>query len=672
MDERIGSVHLAYRLRSGGTLGPASVGACDRAIQLGLADAFRRRMSDMLGDDDDDSVIVIRELKTSVRLDQGDIALDSHVVDRVSRSLSDAALALVHDDASAASVMRFADQAEFVGSFIVSLIDGSAWSRWYFGAFAQHRRSDDTQTLRAVLEDCGPDAPTVFGWLSRHGHLPPVLALISPAESRRLLCGRPQPPRARSRSDGTQALVDAARLLLAALEPDLAASSDVDAHIARVLDRLPIAADWSDARSLSVRTLELVRRTQREAHGRAIVPVAPERAADVRALLNGRLDWLDTPWLAEQLLDAGPPGATWAEAAPRHAHVDEATTVEADPAARRHLLTPRQDQLLDQIARALRAGTLRLAGASDEDELVVRLIAGAASGAADGASPDRSIVAVIECVARACLAVERRALGAGVDDLLQTASSSSSNDITALRGAGPSAVQLLRAVIAARRPRDDAGEASAMAGIYLLARAVSDLRLPSLADRYGVPLSPLLAALATQWMGQTLPRDEALRSWCANGDDDISSLDHCGNALDALNDGLLERLIDQHVLPAATARSVIDADAASLDHRLACADAAQRGVRMCASLLMRAWARWLPGLSGASPTFLLERGVRRSGWVRIAPDHVFVQLEPAPLDVVLQMAGYLAPVDRVSWLGNRRIVYTLADARTERADVAPA
>lgn len=124
--------------------------------------------------------------------------------------------------------------------------------------------------------------------------------------------------------------------------------------------------------------------------------------------------------------------------------------------------------------------------------------------------------------------------------------------------------------------------------------------------------------------------------------------------LDALNDALLDLLIDRHVLDAATAREIIAGDAAALGHAHQTARATTT-----ACILLRGWAHWLPGVAGSSALFLLQRSVRRGGSVRISEQRIDVELAPAPLDVVLQMAGYLAPIGQVEWLGGRSVVFTL-------------
>ena len=47
-------------------------------------------------------------------------------------------------------VMRFADEAEFIGSFILDLLEETAWDRWYFGAFESYRRGGARESVAVV------------------------------------------------------------------------------------------------------------------------------------------------------------------------------------------------------------------------------------------------------------------------------------------------------------------------------------------------------------------------------------------------------------------------------------------------------------------------------------------------------------------------------------------
>jgi hypothetical protein len=85
-------------------------------------------------------------------------------------------------------------------------------------------------------------------------------------------------------------------------------------------------------------------------------------------------------------------------------------------------------------------------------------------------------------------------------------------------------------------------------------------------------------------------------------------------------------------------------------------------ISIVACLLLRMWARWLRGFSTSSVAFLIENFVRRSGTLRTGKDALHVELERRPLDVVIEMAGYLADLERIPWLPGRRIKFSLKGA----------
>jgi hypothetical protein len=71
-------------------------------------------------------------------------------------------------------------------------------------------------------------------------------------------------------------------------------------------------------------------------------------------------------------------------------------------------------------------------------------------------------------------------------------------------------------------------------------------------------------------------------------------------------------------------------------------------VALAATVVLRAWARWLRRFADSSVPFLLHSFVRRGGRLWDQPDGLRVELEPAPLDLVLEMAGYFGALETPS------------------------
>jgi len=80
-------------------------------------------------------------------------------------------------------------------------------------------------------------------------------------------------------------------------------------------------------------------------------------------------------------------------------------------------------------------------------------------------------------------------------------------------------------------------------------------------------------------------------------------------------------------------------------------------LRLISAALLRAWSRWLRQFHSSSTAYLLDNFIRRPGRLIFHDDLLIVELEARPLDVVLELAGYLHDLDRVAWLGNRRVTF---------------
>jgi hypothetical protein len=82
---------------------------------------------------------------------------------------------------------------------------------------------------------------------------------------------------------------------------------------------------------------------------------------------------------------------------------------------------------------------------------------------------------------------------------------------------------------------------------------------------------------------------------------------------------------------------------------------------LVAAAVLRLWARWLRGFSESSVPYLLDNLVRRRGRLRLGESAWLAQLARRPLDMVLEMAGYHAPLAQVSWLEGRKLDFRLVE-----------
>ncbi len=61
-------------------------------------------------------------------------------------------------------------------------------------------------------------------------------------------------------------------------------------------------------------------------------------------------------------------------------------------------------------------------------------------------------------------------------------------------------------------------------------------------------------------------------------------------------------------------------------------------------VVLRTWARWIPGFDTATAGYILEQFVERRGWVASSTDGFQVELAGKYLDLVLEMASYFEPI----------------------------
>jgi hypothetical protein len=613
MDGRIGTLDLRYLTNGTNPLVAAGLPALTRALERDLAEALDARLTALLGHGRE--VFVVRELRAETTLAADALALEAPVVEGISRAYADAIVdRLIRPDDD---VVRFQDQAEFVTAFIIDEIEAPAADRWYFGAFRKYRRANAGSTIDAVLAAHPMEVPGILARLARGGRLDAVLALVG--ASRLLDLATPDDASAPGSDVGV--LVDAALQLVALLGWSLERHVLAASRHLLLQEYASERIDWASRAQLTdfvwmcaERAADMLR-----ARGLAPGPVDPDA---LREALCARFDWLDVPELLRRA-ESQPPEA---QVPPPSAATDVFGVV------------------FGRILSAVRDG--RVTVGRDEDVAVVltRLIASAD-------------VAPFEV---SCLPRLRRALSAIVDGWRRAAGADhadrglpggGTSDVRGVRDAtGASASDLIDALDTMKTQLDEAGQPTTNAGLYLLIRAVVDAGLPGLALRHGVPFPALMAGLAQTWLGQTLVSDAPLLAWAGTDTEADVSVERLeAEALVALERDLKTRLRDQRAIPS-------DPGSSTGDHDVQASTSLDR----MANMLVRAWARWLPALAESSQQFLLDRMIRRGGDVDIGESRVTVTLDPAPFDVVLQMAGYFKPLEAVPWLGGRSVAFDIA------------
>jgi hypothetical protein len=80
---------------------------------------------------------------------------------------------------------------------------------------------------------------------------------------------------------------------------------------------------------------------------------------------------------------------------------------------------------------------------------------------------------------------------------------------------------------------------------------------------------------------------------------------------------------------------------------------------LTAIAVLRVWARWLRQFAASSIPYILDNFIRRPGRVYVGAHEITVDMEPRPLDIAIEVAGYSARLERVPWLDHRHVCLQL-------------
>ncbi|MEK6279392.1 MAG: hypothetical protein AABN95_03485 [Acidobacteriota bacterium] len=662
MQTRIGHLHITYRVPQNSTSASVLIPTLERVTSDRIAAVCDQAFAEVFADDP--TVRVIRRVSTRVAIVSRRTTLESRIAEQWGHRLCAAVVESIVEDNNE-NVVSFENQAEFVSSFLTELTTGDAWSRWYYGAFGNYRQLAAGEAILAVLDDNREWLWEILRRLRQSRTLETVLVHLGLAGQQKLwkeiIRAAPQ----QESTEAFQVFVNSALSVLDALGLWTMGRPAEQSILESYLRTLPGTPQWTNTRSLSDALADVIQFVVSQRWVNSAGSLSDNQIVRLEQTLAHSFDWLDIPHVTRRVLSMFQSSS-------------------AQSLAKQFVLRPSsatgpQKRALEQLVRFVREGKCRL-GPNDDDlhANLLRLLL-TVSEENDSTSP-AALAPLLESIVSAWLALRDTrdfrgilsTLGRGSIPIIGEETERRFNEETTrhlevIATSGKPAIALVEELLkqSGIAPSDDNAVLvrSECAGLFLLVRTLQDVRLKAVLSECDFKsLESVLIGLAVCLGGPSAWRsgalDEGAALWAGIDANDVTDK---LNLLETLNHELFEAafedLLSAQRLSVPVAGQTID----DVSQFLPCSADALVMLNFTACRLLQAWARWLPGLSHSSVSYLLSNFIRRSGTIAVSPLILEVRLSHGPLDTILRMAGYLEETPAASWLVDRRVRFRIGD-----------
>ena len=693
MDGRIGAAHTRYLVPATMPGAHGTIPDLERILQNHLAQACESVFSQLMGSDS--AVYVVHEVEARLAISSFSATISTSIADAwAERIAGGAARILVHGD-EGIDFVRFEDQADFVAQFLAYLVHDNAGQLWYYGAFSSYLKLTVEDAIVCVLQDNRKHLTAILRLLRRRGQLEKILSRLTPETASRAgqLCESlaTDYPRIEAWRPLLRAALGIAEELGASVTTPNEDDTSWYESLVLSLCSPSLTPNWNDLIQLSSHVHQILSFMTQTGHVRWPSTSARElNTARLKEILNAHFDWLDLDWLVPRL------SILWSSIEPEG----------IDVAPQRSLsLTPRQKEFLDVFLKLAQESKLELnLGRVQTAHDRLRIQAALAQFAPDFAD-DPQLLVLLDAILLVREQVSEPTAKWNAILHSQVEHERARNVVQRL---GPTAQTVLDALSAMVRPESarqtDRIIETDCGALFLLTRAVIDLRLDAVLKSAGCSApEPFLAGIAYKFGGVL---DEAGLLWSGyRGEDPWTDL--AGFPVARFQEALFKQVVGQQcgthhicrieeivwrgqLTTAGSASTGVDwllgmrnsADAlfdrwSDLTEGPVTREPARRSffdsmgrlamvveawqdeldlvLTITAGCVVRAWARWLRGLAGSTPAYLLKNALDRRALVRENDHFLEVTLASAPLDSVVELSGYFAPIPHVSWLGGREM-----------------
>ncbi|HWX36626.1 MAG TPA: hypothetical protein VNZ53_55585, partial [Steroidobacteraceae bacterium] len=497
MDGHVGRFHCRYRSMTNSPADAQFAARLNRVAKESLPGSLEIALDRALGEDP--AVYILRSAKCDLFFNEDAQADDAQLASEWAEKIAFAVVRTIRGAEDGSNVVRFADRADQIASFIVDLLRGEAWASWFHDAFDHLRKHDFRTALSMALGESGRDLTAVLVFLRRRGFFEKVVSTLESTQLHLIwqklhdgdalfLSRTSSAWRVSARDEGTlegafasaepdqkripdEQLFDRETAEAEALRPlfmtalrlvellDLCAGErpDTERLFRLWLASRPSPPRWVDRESLTAAVLDALRFLRQSIAARAI-------REEERAVVNRQLaSWLaNNSWLTQD---------QFAESAARLLFEPNVAMPLPDLPRRPadFLSTPRQRRLLEELRQALRGQSIRWGEPLESPANALRLLTLLVARFPQR-SGDPLVIPFIERLLR------ELAGATGVVDIpeLQTRA----QPLPTTGGATlviPAEVGR-KAIVA----HEVGAVHSACAGVFLLVRALLDLRMPAL------------------------------------------------------------------------------------------------------------------------------------------------------------------------------------------------
>jgi hypothetical protein len=648
MQTRVGQVRIRYRVPAG-QLSSATLTSLQSVARQKIADACDSALEEVFADDP--TVYVLRKVNSRVAVLAGRKTSETNLAEQWGRNLCTSVVKAIVRNDDDENLVRFENQSDFISSFLTRLVSGNAWDLWYFGAFTQYRRSSTQETILSVLEANRDLVSEVFTRLKRANVLDLVLASLGRSGHEyvwtKLIRGVPVDEQT---GDAFRIFVRSAFTIADALSIWKFGRPSESEVLDSYWRTKPISPDWTNGTSLAEAVNSLLRFMAHE--GMLDTSSSPDDATPgaLRELLAAKFDWLDTTHLFNSVMSI----------------FSTASSVDRQFTLRPRRSTPAQDRILMDLLVRVRSGNFRFNADAPHESLLLLLTD--VSELADGPSQLR-LEGLLESIVMGALAIQETPQPRKALQQLQFGELPSTSRVAESRAhlkvvldAGEPALALVAEIVKQSVETFDDGVVtpSACAGLFLLVRVIQDLRIGAALKECGCKsIQPLLVGLATAicrdecWCEELLDSGAAI--WSGINQDEASKTVATLESLDwkEFITAISETISGQRLFDPTT----VDSPDTSANSPYSPSTIAS--LNQVSALLLKAWARWLPGLAHSSHSYLLANFIHRPGTVIVSAQRITILLEPRSLDEILRLAGYLADTPPVAWLDNRPVSYRI-------------